>query len=86
MKPSDTTQKLHLAILKVIEKQIRDNDPAETQQTLQRLVSQGFSREEALELVGHVVASEVLGVIKDGRTYDHHRFVAALMALPERSG
>ena len=81
MKKSEN-KRLRAAILEVIQNQIRDNDPPETKLTLVRLQEQGFSEEEALKLVGYVVASEVFSVLKQNRQYDHEKFISALKALP----
>jgi len=51
-------------ILKVVGNQIRDNDPPETRKTLKRLIKEGFSREEAVELIGTVVVHELYNVLK----------------------
>ena len=79
----DTDQKLKKAILEVISIQIRDNDPPETKQALIRLQKQGFTEEEALKLIGFVVASEVFGVIKENRPYDKAKYTSALNDLPK---
>ena len=76
-------QRLREAILAVTNKQIRDNDPPETKQALIRLREQGFSEEEALKLIGYVVASEVFTVLKENRNYAHAKYIAALNALPK---
>ncbi len=76
-------QRLKAAILEVTNNQIRDNDPPETKQALVRLQEQGYSEEEALKLIGYVVASEVFTVLKEGRTYSKEKFVAALNDLPK---
>ena len=70
-------------ILKVVENQIRDNDPPETRKTLKRLIKEGFSREEAVELIGTVVVHEIYNVLKQNETFDRKRFVAALSQLPK---
>ena len=70
-------------ILKVVENQIRDNDPPETRQTLRRLIKEGFSREEALELIGTVVVHEIYNILKQNENFDRKRFVAALKQLPK---
>jgi len=75
-------KRLRAAILKVINTQIRDNDPPETNQTLIRLRKQGFSEEEALKLIGYVVASEVFSVLKENRQYDQEKYISALKNLP----
>ena len=70
-------------ILGVVENQIRDNDPPETRQTLTLLIEDGFSREEAVELIGTVVVHELYNVLKQNENYDRKRFVAALRQLPK---
>ena len=69
-------------ILKVVENQIRDNDPPETRQTLRRLIKQGFSREEAVELIGTVVVHELYNILKQNENFNQRRFVATLRQLP----
>ena len=76
-------QRLRGAILEVINSQIKENNPPETKQTLDRLLGEGFSKEEALKLIGYVVASEVFTVLKENRSYDHAKYIAALKALPK---
>ena len=76
-------QRLRGAILEVINSQIKKNDPPETKQTLDRLLGEGFPKEEALKLIGYVVASEVFTVLKENRSYDHAKYIAALKALPK---
>jgi hypothetical protein len=76
-------QRLRKAILEVINNQIRDNDPPETKQTLDRLQKEGLPKEEALKHIGYVVASEVFTVLKENRNYDHGKYIAALNALPK---
>jgi len=76
-------KRLRAAILEVINSQINDNDPPETKQTFDRLQKEGHSREEALKLIGYVVASEVFTVLKENRQYDKVQYISALNALPK---
>jgi hypothetical protein len=76
-------QRLRAAILEVINNQIKDNDPPETKQALDRLQLDGLSRKEALKLIGCVVASEVFTVLKENRPYDNEKYISALKALPK---
>jgi len=76
-------QRLRKAILEVINNQIRDNDPPETKQTLDRLQKEGLPKEEALKQIGYVVASEVFTVLKENRNYDDAKYIAAMNALPK---
>ena len=77
------TKRLKKAILEVVRTQLRDNDPPETKKTLERLVREGFTEQEALKLIGYVVAGEVFSVIKEGRPYNEKNYLAALQALPK---
>ena len=76
-------QQLRKAILEVITIQMKDNDPPETKQTFIRLQEDGFTEEEALKLIGYVVASEVFTVLKESRRYDKEKYISALKALPK---
>lgn len=75
--------RLKSAIIEVVENQIDSNDPPETSQTLDRLISEGFSKKEAKELIGSVVTIEVFEVLKNGRQFDRIKYVTALNNLPE---
>ena len=74
-------KRLNSAILEVVENQIRDGDPPETQQTYARLISAGYSDKEARDLIGCVVSSEIFDILKNQKPYDRNRFVAALKRL-----
>jgi hypothetical protein len=76
-------ERLRAAILEVTNNQIRDNNPPETKQALIRLQEQGLLEEEALKLIGFVVASEVFSVLKENRQYDKEKYITALNNLPE---
>ena len=76
-------QRLRKAILEVINNQIKDNDPPETKQALVRLQEEGLTEEDALKLIGYVVASEVFTVLKENRKFDKAKFSSALNALPK---
>lgn len=72
-----------VAILEVVENQLRDGTPPETKQTFERLVAGGHSVEDAKRLIGVVVAHEIFNVLKRGEAYNQARFVAALRRLPK---
>lgn len=69
------------AILEVVENQIRDNDPPETRQTLERLLSREYSRRQAREMVGSAVVEEIWSVMHDHKPFDRARFIALLEQL-----
>ena len=74
--------KARAALLGVIETQIASNNPPETKQTLDRLLAQGFSREQALKYIASALVGELFGAIKGQSNYDHDRYIANLNALP----
>ena len=68
--------------MKVVDNQIRDNDPPQTGQTLQRLVVDGHSEEEAKRLIACVVSAEIFDVLKQREPFNLERFVKGLDKLP----
>ncbi len=78
----ESNRHLNRAVLEVVDNQIEGNDPPETRQTLNRLMSEGHSESEARELIGAVVAAELFEVMTKERPFDRQSFVAALEELP----
>jgi hypothetical protein len=70
------------AILAVVDQQLRDNTPPETQRTFERLVADGYAPEDARRLIGNVVTQEIFAVMQRGETYNEQRYIAALQGLP----
>ena len=71
------------AMYEVVDNQLRDGEPPETKQTLERLLAEGHSRSEARRLIAAAVSSEIFEVLKHKRPYDQARYVAALARLPK---
>jgi transcriptional regulator of NAD metabolism len=72
---------LKAAILEVVENQLRDNDPPETRQTLERLLAAGYSRKQAVEMIGSAVVGEIWSVLHEKQPFDRARFVESLEKL-----
>ena len=70
--------------LEIINNQIRDNNPPETKQTLDRLISEGISEKEAKDMIGGVVISEIFDVLKNKEEFNEERYIAALDKLPDQ--
>jgi uncharacterized protein with ATP-grasp and redox domains len=70
-------------IVEAIENQIRDNDPPETRITLDRLMSLGESRNNAMRYIGSVFAQEVYEILRNKEPYNEERYLANLRNLPE---
>lgn len=73
--------RLKAMILEIVENQLRDDNPPETRQTLERLMNAGHSRQEATELIGSVVVEEIWSALKLNKPYNQMRYVAALNKL-----
>jgi hypothetical protein len=76
-----TNPHLKGAILEVVENQLRENNPPETRQTLERLLAAGYSRKQAVEMIGSVVVEEIWAVLHDQQPFDRARFTALLEQL-----
>jgi len=72
---------LKAAILEVVENQIRNGDPPETQQTLERLLVAGYSRKQAIEMIGSALVEEIWAILHDHKPFDRARFTALLEQL-----
>ena len=79
----ETNPHLKRAILEVVDNQINNNDPPETAQTLNRLKNEGYSENDARELLATVVSVEIFDVLKNQEEFNRERFVKALNNLPK---
>lgn len=71
------------ALVEVVENQIQDNDPPETRITLDRLMSLGESRENAMRYIASVLSVEVFEMLKNKTPYNEERYLTNLKNLPE---
>ena len=69
-------------ILEVVEKQLASGKPAQTKETLDRLISEGFSEENAKHLIGSVMVVEMHAVVSEGRPFKEERYLSMLQNLP----
>ena len=74
---------LKATFLEIVDNQLRANDPAETRQTLERLVSQGISEEDAKIYIAQAVCVEVYHTLKHKTPFNQERYVKNLERLPE---
>jgi len=73
--------RLKAAILEVVENQIRASDPPETRQTFERLLAAGYSRKQAMEMIGSALVEEIWGMLHDNKPFDRGRFAGLLEKL-----
>jgi len=78
----ESGQILKETLLEVVNNQLRDQTPPETQETYERLMAEGYSDQEARELIAVVLSSEIFEMLKHRKPYDRERYVAALHRLP----
>ena len=68
---------------KVVRNQIRQNDPPETKQTYDRLIKEGFPKDEVMRQLAVVVASEIYDVTKNKEPFNQERYIKRLNDLPK---
>lgn len=71
--------------LEAVENQLRDNNPPETRQTLDRLLAEGISEKDAKLLIASAIAFESYKILKSGTPFNHERFIKNLKRLPDQS-
>ncbi len=79
---SDKKVRVSKLILEVVEKQLASGKPAQTKETLDRLISEGFSEENAKHLIGSVMVVEMHSVVSEGRPFKEERYLSMLQDLP----
>jgi len=79
----EASPELRETVLQVVENLIRDGDAPETAAALERLLREGYKREEALRLIGSVVVVELYHMLGTKTPFNRKRFVDALAALPK---
>jgi len=77
----ETNKHVQHSISEVVENQIRDNNPSGTKKTLIRLISNGYTYEEAIDLIGGVLLTEMHNMLNVGKPFDEKRYTEALKGL-----
>jgi hypothetical protein len=72
---------LKKAFLTIVNNQLRDNNPPETNETLIRLMQNGHSENEAIELIAGIIASDVYNILSDQKEFDLVKYIEALNNL-----
>jgi len=62
----------------VVRNQIRQNDPPETKQTYDRLIKEGFPKDEVMRQLAVVVAAEIYDVTKNKEPFNQERYIKRL--------
>ena len=85
MKGKPHNSRLQAIYLEVVENQLRDNDPSETRQTLDRLRSLGYNERDAKMLIASAVAAETFEIMKKQEPFKEDRYIRNLRRLPDQS-
>ncbi len=68
---------------KVVRNQIKQNDPPETKQTYDRLIKEGFPKDEVMRQLAVVVAAEIYNIMKNEEPFNQERYIKRLNDLPQ---
>lgn len=78
----DHNPHLKTAFLETVENQLVDNDPPETRETLDRLIAQGMSEDDAKIYIAQAVSVEIFDILKHQREFNLDRYLKNLKQLP----
>jgi len=82
-KHEESNPRLRAAFLEVVDNQLKANDPPETRQTLDRLITQGIAQEDAKIYISQAVCFEVFNLLKHNKPSDQTRYIRNLQRLPK---
>jgi len=68
-------------LIEIIEKQLQAGTPKETWATLERLMSKGYTRQEAIVKMARALADEIQGIMMHGEQYNEASYVCRLEIL-----
>lgn len=79
----DPRQILKDQFLQIVDTQLKNNDPAHTGETFDRLKATGYDEETARLMIAQCVAAEVREVMSSGLEFNEARYIKNLDRLPE---
>jgi hypothetical protein len=80
---NDEEQFAEATLIEAIENQIESDNPPAAKATFNKLTLVGYERDDILEMMAHVLAVEIDGILKDDRPFNTEWYEKALRALPE---
>jgi hypothetical protein len=69
-------------LIQAIENQIESDNPPAAKATFNKLTLVGYERDDILEMMAHVLAVEIDGILEDDRPFNTEWYEKALRALP----
>ena len=79
---TESGQRLGELIVEVAENQVKENNPPETKETLERLIALGESRENAMRYIASVLSIEIYDIVKEEIPFNEKRYINNLHKLP----
>jgi len=79
----ETNELLREQIFEIIENQIRNNKPQETNLTLKRLMNLGYNEFVAKQFIGQCISVELFNILKHEKPFDEVRYIDNLKKLPK---
>jgi len=78
----ESKENIRAAFIEIVDNQLAANDPPETKQTLDRLLREGWSHDDAKALLCQCVITEVFRIGKYKEAFNQKRFLYNLNNLP----
>ena len=72
------------AIITAVENQLAENKPPETKETLDRLMAEGETRENAMRYIASALVIEIFGALQNQEPYNEARYIKNLKGLPKK--
>jgi len=79
---SEDGQRLGETIIEIVENQLEENNPPETRITLDRLIAEGETRENAMRHIASALVIEIFGMLKHQELFNEKRYIKNLNGLP----
>jgi len=70
-------------LIQAIENQIESDNPPAAKATFNKLTLVGYERDDILEMMAHVLAVEIDGILEEDRPFNTQWYEQALRALPQ---
>ena len=73
---------IRAAVDEILDNQLRDNNPPETRQALDRLQREGWTMDDSRKLIAQCIVVELFDILKNKRAFNEVRFLNNLKNLP----
>ena len=73
--------RLRKLILEVVENQMRDNNPPITNITFNRLLSEGYTKKQAKEIIAVIVTNHIYDIMKYKRPFNEEQYTKDLSEI-----